>query len=56
MVLSQLIRVGSSIADWTHIDLSLNKLGTNLAPVVASLKMNSQLVSLRLSNNDLGGN
>ena len=55
-ILSQIIRVGSNIADWSHIDLSLNKLGTNLAPVITSLKLNTKLVSLRLTNNDLGGN
>lgn len=53
-VLSQLIRVGANIAKWTHIDLSMNKLGINFEPIVRALKVNTQLVSLRLSNNELG--
>lgn len=53
-VLSQLIKVGANIARWTHIDLSMNKLGTNFEPVVRALKVNTQLVSLHLSNNELG--
>jgi len=54
-VLSQLIKVGSAFANWTHIDLSLNKLGTNLEPVIKGLRANTKLVSLRLSNNEIGG-
>ena len=54
-VLSQLIKVGSAFANWTHIDLSMNKLGTNLEPVIKGLKGNTRLVSLRLSNNEIGG-
>jgi len=51
-----LIKVGSAFADWTHVDLSLNKLGTNLEPVIKGLRANTKLVSLRLSNNEIGGN
>jgi hypothetical protein len=54
-VLSQLIKVGAAFADWTKIDLSLNKLGGNLEPVIKALKGNSKLVALRLSNNEIGG-
>ena len=54
-VLSQLIKVGNAFANWTHIDLSLNKLGTNLEPVIKGLKANTRLVALRLSNNEIGG-
>lgn len=54
-VLSQLIKVGSAFANWTHIDLSMNRLGTNLEPVIKGLKGNTRLVSLRLSNNEIGG-
>jgi hypothetical protein len=53
-VLCQLIRIGSNIAQWTHIDLSMNKLGLNFEPVVKGLKLSTHLVSLRLSNNELG--
>ncbi len=54
-LLSQLIKVGNAFADWTHIDLSLNKLGQNLEPIVKGLRQNTNLVSLRLSNNEIGG-
>ena len=54
-ILTQVLKVGGNVSDWTHIDLSLNKLGLNLGPVLSGLKQNSKLVSLRLSNNDLGG-
>lgn len=37
-VLCQLLRVGGSVLDWTHVNLSLNKLGLNLAPVLNGLK------------------
>jgi hypothetical protein len=36
--------------------LSLNKLGTNLEPVIKGLRGNNQLIALRLSNNEIGGN
>jgi len=55
-VLSQLLKVGLAFAHWTTIDLSLNKLGCNLEPVIKALKGNSKLVALRLSNNEIGGN
>jgi hypothetical protein len=55
-VLCQLLRVGGSIQDWTHVNLSLNKLGLNLAPILNGLRKNTKLVSLRLANNDLGSN
>jgi Ran GTPase-activating protein (RanGAP) involved in mRNA processing and transport len=47
--------VGAAFADWTKIDLSLNKLGSNLEPVVKALRGNTKLVALRLSNNEIGG-
>jgi hypothetical protein len=53
LVLSQLLKVGGSISDWTHVDLSMNKLGLNLVPVLSGLRQNTKLVSLRLANNDL---
>jgi hypothetical protein len=54
-VLGQLIRIGSNINEWIHIDLSMNKLGANIAPIVQGLKHNTKLVSLKLSNNEIGG-
>ena len=54
-VLSQLFKVGAAFANWIHIDLSLNKLGGNLEPIVKGLRGNNRLVSLRLSNNEIGG-
>ncbi len=36
--------------------MSLNKLGTNLEPVIKGLRGNNQLIALRLSNNEIGGN
>ena len=54
-VISQLIKVGNAFAEWTHIDLSMNKLGINLEPVIKGLRSNTKLVQLRLSNNELGG-
>jgi hypothetical protein len=39
-VISHLVRLGGSVADWTHIDLSFNKLGLNLAPIISGLKHN----------------
>ena len=53
--LGQLIKVGNAFADWTHIDLSMNKLGANVEPVIKGLRGNTSLVELRLSNNELGG-
>lgn len=43
-VVSQLLKVGNAFADWTHIDLSMNKLGTNLEPVMKALRSNTRLV------------
>jgi len=54
-VLGQIIRIGSNINEWIHIDLSMNKLGANIAPIVQGLKHNTKLVSLKLSNNEIGG-
>ena len=54
-VLGSIIKLGSNLANWTHIDLSLNKLGLNLSLVINGLKANTKLVALRLSNNELGG-
>ena len=38
LVLSQLLKVGGSVSDWTYVDLSMNKLGLNLAPVLSGLR------------------
>jgi hypothetical protein len=53
--IGQLMKVGNAFANWTSIDLSMNKLGSNLEPVIKGLRGNSSLVELRLSNNELGG-
>lgn len=36
-ILSQIIKIGGSISKWTLIDLSLNKLGANLGPIIGGL-------------------
>jgi Ran GTPase-activating protein (RanGAP) involved in mRNA processing and transport len=43
-VIGQLLKVGNAFADWTHVDLSMNKLGSNLEPVIKGLKGNTKLV------------
>lgn len=43
-IISQIIRMGNSLAEWSHIDLSFNKLGSNLAPLILGLKKNVNLV------------
>ena len=43
-VLSQLVKVGNAFADWTHIDLSMNKISMNLEPLIKALRSNTRLV------------
>jgi Ran GTPase-activating protein (RanGAP) involved in mRNA processing and transport len=39
----------------THLDLTLNRLGNNLKPLVDGIKVNTRIVSLKLSNNEIVG-
>mmetsp|Transcript_21122 Transcript_21122/g.20300 ORF Transcript_21122/g.20300 Transcript_21122/m.20300 type:complete len:93 (+) Transcript_21122:295-573(+) len=41
--------------DLSIVDLSSNRLGANLKPIIDALKTNSRIVSIKLSNNEISG-
>lgn len=37
----------------THLDFSINNLGSNLKPIIDALKMSSRVIDINLSNNSI---